>query len=91
VLCADPVSSLLGIPFLLNRQPFLSSKVFFSLHHVQQQGVDFEEVFTPVARMESIRLLLALAAQEGWAVHHMDVKSTFLNGELLEEVFVKQP
>jgi hypothetical protein len=59
--------------------------------YVQQQGVDFEEVFTSVAWMESIRLLLALTAQEGWAVHHMDVKSAFLNGELQEEVFIKQP
>ncbi|KAK1680968.1 hypothetical protein QYE76_041816 [Lolium multiflorum] len=41
--------------------------------------------------MESIRLLLAWAAQEGWPVHHMDVKSAFLNGELKEEVYVKQP
>jgi len=49
---------------------------------VPQQGVDFEEVFAPVARIESVRLLLALASQEGWAVHHMDVKSAFLNGEL---------
>jgi hypothetical protein len=51
---------------------------------VQQEGIDFDEVFTPVARMESVRLLLALAAQEGWRVHHMDVKSTFLNGDLKE-------
>ncbi|XP_066365077.1 uncharacterized mitochondrial protein AtMg00810-like [Miscanthus floridulus] len=41
--------------------------------------------------MESVRVLLALAAQEGWRVHHMDVKSTFLNGDLKEEVYVKQP
>jgi hypothetical protein len=40
--------------------------------------------------MESIRLLLALASQEGWPVHHMDAKSVFLNGELKEEVYVKQ-
>jgi hypothetical protein len=58
---------------------------------VQQAGIDFDEVFAPVARMESIRLLLALAAQEGWPIHHMDVKSAFLNGELKEEVYVKQP
>jgi hypothetical protein len=44
-----------------------------------------------VARMESVRLLLALAAQEGWHVHHMDVKSAFLNGDLKEEVYVHQP
>lgn len=48
-------------------------------------------MFTPVARMESIRMLLAVAAQEGWYVHHMDVKSAFLNGELKEEVYVQQP
>ncbi|XP_062196444.1 uncharacterized protein LOC133899480 [Phragmites australis] len=41
--------------------------------------------------MESVRLLLALAAQEGWRVHHMDVKSAFLNGDLKEEVYVHQP
>jgi len=58
---------------------------------VQQEGVDYEDVFAPVARIESVRLLLALAAQEGWTVHHMDVKSAFLNGELKEEVYVQQP
>jgi hypothetical protein len=40
--------------------------------------------------MESVRLLLALAAQEGWKVHHMDMKSAFLNGDLKEEVYVRQ-
>jgi hypothetical protein len=59
--------------------------------YVQREGVDFDEVFAPVARMESIRMLLAVAAQEGWLVHHMDVKSAFLNGELKEEVYVRQP
>ncbi|KAF0927925.1 hypothetical protein E2562_036901 [Oryza meyeriana var. granulata] len=41
--------------------------------------------------MESVRLLLAVAAHAGWRVHHMDVKSAFLNGELAEEVYVQQP
>jgi hypothetical protein len=59
--------------------------------YVQREGIDFEEVFAPVARMESVRLLLALAATKEWEVHHMDVKSAFLNGELIEEVFVQQP
>jgi hypothetical protein len=59
--------------------------------YVQRQGVDFEEVFAPVARMETVRMLLALAAHHGWPVHHMDVKTAFLNGELIEEVYVKQP
>lgn len=58
---------------------------------MQQEGIDFDDAFAPVARMESVRLLLALAAQEGWHVHHMDVKSAFLNGDLKEEVYVRQP
>jgi hypothetical protein len=41
--------------------------------------------------MESVRLLLAMSAQQGWHVHHMDVKSAFLNGDLKEEVYVHQP
>ena len=56
---------------------------------VQQEGIDYDDAFTPVVRMESV--LLTLAAQEGWQVHHMDVKPAFLNGDLKEEVYVRQP
>ena len=59
--------------------------------YAQIQGVDYDEVFAPVARLETVRLLLALAAQGEWEVHYMDVKSAFLNGKLQEEVFVQQP
>jgi hypothetical protein len=58
---------------------------------VQREGIDFNDTFAPVAQMESVRLLFALAAQEGCRVHHMDVKSVFLNGDLKEEVYVYQP
>ena len=58
---------------------------------VQHEGIDFDEVFVPVARIESVRLLLALAAAKDWRIHHLDVKSTFLNSELTETVFVRQP
>lgn len=58
--------------------------------YAQVQGVDFEEVFAPVARIATVRVLLALAAQGGWEVHHMDVKSAFFNGDLIEIVYVKQ-
>jgi hypothetical protein len=57
---------------------------------VQRAGIDFDEVFAPVARLESVRMMVALAAHEGWEVHHMDVKSTFLNGVIEEEVYVQQ-
>lgn len=59
--------------------------------YVQRAGIDYEEVFAPVARLESVRMMVALAAHERWEVHHMDVKSAFLNGELKEEVYVEQP
>ena len=58
--------------------------------YAQRHGIDYDEVFAPVACMEAVRLLLALAAHEGWQVHHMDVKMTFLNGDLQEEVYVQQ-
>ena len=59
--------------------------------YVQQYGVDFEEVFAPVARLETIRLLISLAATNGWEIHHLDVKTAFLHGELKEIVYVSQP
>lgn len=57
--------------------------------YTQRQGIDYDEVFAPVARMEAVRLLLALATHEGWEVHHMDVKTAFLNNDLQEEAFVE--
>ena len=57
----------------------------------QKEGIDYEEVFAPVARMETIRLLLSKAAQKRWPIYQMDVKSAFLNGVLKEEVYVEQP
>jgi hypothetical protein len=59
--------------------------------YAQRFGVDFDEVFAPVARIETVRVMLALATQGGWEVHHMDVKSAFLNGDLSETVYVQQP
>ena len=57
----------------------------------QVPGIDYDETFSPVARFESIRLLLALAALEDWEIHQMDVKSAFLNGVLEEEIYMEQP
>ena len=59
--------------------------------YVQKQGIDYDEVFAPVARIETIRLIIALAASKGWEIHHLDVKTAFLHGDLREEVFVTQP
>ena len=57
----------------------------------QQYGRDYEETFAPVARMETVRAVLSIAAKNKWKVYQMDVKSTFLNGVLMEEVYVEQP
>ncbi|GJU62276.1 retrovirus-related pol polyprotein from transposon TNT 1-94 [Tanacetum coccineum] len=57
----------------------------------QVAGVDFGDTFAPVARHDTIKLLIAIAAQRNWKIHHLDVKSAFLNGELEEEIYVKQP
>nr|GEZ28158.1 ribonuclease H-like domain, reverse transcriptase, RNA-dependent DNA polymerase [Tanacetum cinerariifolium] len=61
------------------------------ISRVARIEIDFEEVFAPVARMETVRLLLAIAANNKWEVHHLDVKSAFLHGDLKEEVCVTQP
>ena len=57
----------------------------------QIEGIDFDETFAPVARLEAIRILLSFACYEGFKLKQMDVKSAFLNGDLKEEVFVEQP
>lgn len=57
----------------------------------QQHGIDYSEVFAPVARWDTIRSILALAAIRGWCIYQLDVKSAFLHGELTETVFVEQP
>ena len=56
----------------------------------QVQGLDYNETFTPVARMDSIKLVLAIAASKRWEVHHMGVKSSFLHGDLEEDIYMKQ-
>jgi hypothetical protein len=57
----------------------------------QAEGIDYDETFAPVARLEAIRIFLAFAAFSNFKVYQMDVKSAFLNGKLDEEVYVEQP
>ncbi|GJS58420.1 ribonuclease H-like domain-containing protein [Tanacetum coccineum] len=59
--------------------------------YIQEEGVDYDEVFAPVARIEATRLFLAFASFMGFPVYQMDVKSAFLYGNITEEVYVKQP
>jgi hypothetical protein len=57
----------------------------------QVEGLDFGETFAPVARLETIRILLAFAASKGFKLYQMDVKNDFLNGVIQEKVYVRQP
>nr|GEX64187.1 copia protein [Tanacetum cinerariifolium] len=59
--------------------------------HTQEEGIDYDEVFAPVARIEAIRLFLAYASFKDFVVYQMDVKSAFLYGKIDEEVYVCQP
>ncbi|KAK2426061.1 putative mitochondrial protein [Trifolium repens] len=58
---------------------------------LQQEGIDYTEIFAPVARLETVRLVVAVAYQFSWPIVQLDVKSAFLNGKLEEEVYVEQP
>ncbi|GJW54345.1 retrovirus-related pol polyprotein from transposon TNT 1-94 [Tanacetum coccineum] len=63
----------------------------FSKGYAQKEGIDFEESFAPVSRLEAVRLFIAYAAHKSFTVYQMDVKTTFLYGPLKEEVYVNQP
>ena len=57
----------------------------------QKEGIDYEETFAPVERYTSIRTIMALSSMMKWDLHQMDVKTTFLNGMIDEEVYIEQP
>eukprot|EP00253_Pinus_taeda_P029726 PITA_29726 len=64
---------------------------FVAKGYAQKKGIDYEETFAPVTRYTSIRTVISLVAQMGWEIHQMDVKTTFLNGVIEEEVYIEQP
>ena len=57
----------------------------------QEEGIDYDETYAPMARLEAIRMFLAFTTYSNFKVYQIDVKSAFLNGELEEEVYVEQP
>ena len=59
--------------------------------YTQTYGVDYQETFAPVAKMNSIRILLSLAANKDWTLYQFDVKSIFLHGDLEEKVYMDIP
>ncbi len=59
--------------------------------YAQTHGIDYEETFAPIAKMATMRAVIAVVASRGWVLHQMDVKNAFLHGELQEEVYLDQP
>jgi hypothetical protein len=59
--------------------------------YAQTYGIDYEETYSPVAKMTTIRAIIIMAAAKGWSLHQMDVKNVFLRGDLQEEVYMEQP
>jgi hypothetical protein len=57
----------------------------------QKKGIDFDEIFSPVVKMTSIRTILSLVAVEDLHLEHLDVKTSFLHGDLEEEIYMQQP
>ncbi|GKD78736.1 retrovirus-related pol polyprotein from transposon TNT 1-94, partial [Tanacetum coccineum] len=67
------------------------SPVSLTKGYAQEEGIDFEESFALVARLEAVRIFVAYAAHKSFPIYQMDVKTTFLNGPLKEEVYVAHP
>ena len=67
-----------------NYKEILVSKVFYQVH-----GMDYRETFAPVAKMDTIMLVLSIATSKRWKVHHMDVKTDFIHGDLHEEIYMQ--
>ena len=58
--------------------------------YAQKYGIDYEETFNPVARMETVRAVIPMVVAKGWSLHQMDVKNALLHGDLQEEVYMMQ-
>jgi hypothetical protein len=86
-LVPRPNQNVVGTKWVVTR----NKARFVAKGYSQVEGLDFGETYAPVARLESIRILLAYATYHGFKLYQMDVKSAFLNGPIKEEVYVEQP
>jgi hypothetical protein len=59
--------------------------------YAQTYGIDYEETYSPIAKMTTVRAIITMAIAKGWSLHQMDVKNVFLHGDLQEEVYMEQP
>ena len=96
LVTAPPDTNIVGCKWVLKLKLMPDGSVKYKARLVaqgftQKPGVDYEETYSPVVRYASLRALFALAAHYGWEVHHMDVKSAYLNGVLEETIYMRQP
>ncbi|GJR61978.1 retrotransposon protein, putative, ty1-copia subclass [Tanacetum coccineum] len=86
-----------GCKWIFKKKPDMDGKVYtykarlVAKGYTQTYGIDYEDTFSPVAKIKSIRIMLAISAFHDYEMWHMDVKTTFLNGKLIEDVFMAQP
>ncbi|GKF01921.1 retrovirus-related pol polyprotein from transposon TNT 1-94, partial [Tanacetum coccineum] len=91
-LSAASAHECLFVDFLSEEEPKKVSEArLVAQGYNQQEGIDYDGTFAPVARLEAVRIFLAFATYINFIVYQIDVKSSFLNGKLKEEVYVKQP
>ena len=64
---------------------------FVAKRYAQQFGIDYDEIYAPVTRWDTIHIIIALAVQRNWPIYQLDLKSAFLHGDLSETVYVEQP
>ncbi|GJX13711.1 retrovirus-related pol polyprotein from transposon TNT 1-94 [Tanacetum coccineum] len=88
---AEPSPTIMSPSTEINHDTLAPQARLVAQGYRQEEGINYDETFAPVARLEAIRIFLAFAAYMGFVVYQMDVKSVFLNGKLFEEVYVQQP
>ena len=71
--------------------PLKYKAILVAKGYSQVHGIDYNETFAPVPKMDSIRLALAITASKQWEVHHMDVNCSFMNGDMNEEIYIQKP
>ena len=76
--------------FVVDGSPLKYKVIFVAKGYSQVQGIDYNDTFAPVAKMDSIRLSLAIAALKHWEVYHMNVKCAFVNGDLNGEIYMQK-
>ena len=77
--------------FAADGSPLKYKEILVAKGYSQLHGIDYNETFAPVAKMDSIRLALPITASKQWEVHHMDVKCAFLNGDITEDIYMQKP